>query len=347
MAATTVDALVPDDARVEHHNAKIGAYNYHYLLANPPNGVTPVDTILLCHGWPDLSAAWRNQVPFLLSLNLRVIVPDMLGYGQTSAPHDFNEYSFKKLSAHMRELVEQVCGRNPRIILGGHDWGGAFVWRMAIWQSDIVSAVFSLNVPYTPALPVYVDTEQIVQRIPTFKYQLQLASPVAEQIIDKSPDRLRAFLNGIYGGKTPDGQFIFSAEHGINEENLDKGVGPAALMSQEWVDHYVREFSRSGFHGPTNWYRTRKPNFEEELELTKIPGGFKFQIPCMVVMGEKDIALPPKLADGMEKWFAGSLRKEVALGVGHWAMWEDPVAINKLIGQFIGSVLDEKVQGKL
>jgi pimeloyl-ACP methyl ester carboxylesterase len=71
---------------------------------------------------------WRYQVPFLLSLNLQVVVPDMLGYGQTSAPHSHEEYTLKKMTAHIAELVKQTT--NQPIVLGGHDWGGAFVWSV-------------------------------------------------------------------------------------------------------------------------------------------------------------------------------------------------------------------------
>lgn len=45
----TVDALVPDDPRVEHKFTTIGNVTYHYMLAKP-NGA-PVATVVLCHGW--------------------------------------------------------------------------------------------------------------------------------------------------------------------------------------------------------------------------------------------------------------------------------------------------------
>lgn len=342
-ASSKVDALVPDDPRVQHLDAKIGPYNYHYMLASPAD---PVATILLVHGWPDLGMAWRYQIPFLTKLGLRVIAPDMLGYGKTSAPVAKDDYTFKKVSGHLKELVEQVVGKGEQVILGGHDWGAATAWRLAMWYPEIVSAIFCLNVPYTPPNTQLVPFEILIQRVPTFKYQAQLASPFAEGVVDKSTENLRYFINGVYGGTGPNGERIFDAAVGILEENLDK-VGPAKLMAPEMVDYYVREYSRNGMHGPTNWYRTRDLNFEEEKPLAAIEGGWKFQVPAMVVMGEKDVALPPSLADGMEKWFEKGLKKEVAMGVGHWAMWQDPETINKHIGEFLGSVLGEKVKGKL
>lgn len=84
-AAPPPDKLVPNDPRVTHHNVTLNGHKWHYLLGTPPS---PVGTILLVHGHPDLAFGWRYQVPHLLSLNLRVIVPDMLGYGDTDAPED-------------------------------------------------------------------------------------------------------------------------------------------------------------------------------------------------------------------------------------------------------------------
>lgn len=345
--ASEVDYLRPNDARVQHRDARIGGYNYHYMLSSPAN---PTATVLLIHGFPDIGMAWRYQVPFLTSLNLRVIVPDMLGYGRTDAPDDASEYSLKKMSFHMKELVEHVCGEGERIILGGHDWGGAFVWRMCMWCPESIRAVFSLNTPMFPPAPVYVDVEATAKRLPNFGYQVQFASEVTEQILAKFPEGIRKFLNGMYGGTGPNGEQMFSTSIGVIEENLDK-VGPALLMDQEMVNYYVEEFSRHGIHGPLNWYRTRKFNFEDEVPLYKKAaeeGGLKYKnLPGMIIMGEQDAALPPIMAQGNEQYFELPLKKEIASGCGHWAMWQDPETINKHIGDFVASVLGEGAKGKL
>ncbi|KAK8003235.1 hypothetical protein PG989_002954 [Apiospora arundinis] len=355
--STTVDALVPNDPRVQHLDAQVGPYTYHYMLATPPGPDAPRATILLVHGWPDLGMAWRYQVPFLAEkLRCRVIVPDMLGYGRTSAPADPAEYSLRNIAEQMRALVAHVLG-NPKetVILGGHDWGGAAVWRIAMWCPDLVRAVFSLNVPFAPPLRRLIEGEELVQRVPSFRYQLQLASPEAERIVDASPERLRGFVNAIYGGRVAGDRhkFAFSTQTGVVESALDAGVGPASLMGPDMVDYYVREYARHGLHGPTNWYRTRRINFEDELPRFVVAKEgdeeWRCQCPAMVVMAEKDITLPPALADGTEKWFEGpgGLRKEVVKGVGHWGMWQDPKTVNGFIGSFVEDVLGGQLKGKL
>ena len=59
-------------------------------LSNYEPILTPPSQI---HGWPDLSLGWRHQIPLLVSLGLRVVAPDMMGYGGTvrtpPLPHAF------------------------------------------------------------------------------------------------------------------------------------------------------------------------------------------------------------------------------------------------------------------
>ena len=70
-----------------------------------------------------------KEVPALVSLGLRVIVPDMLGYGGTDAPEKLEEYSYKSvindLVALVRHVLREAGHKDPeseKIILGGHDW---------------------------------------------------------------------------------------------------------------------------------------------------------------------------------------------------------------------------------
>lgn len=82
-----MSALTINDSRVELRNATLNGVNYNFLFAEPAS-VAVVGTIFLIHGWPDLSLGWRNQIGFLLSKGLRVVAPDMIGYGGTDAPED-------------------------------------------------------------------------------------------------------------------------------------------------------------------------------------------------------------------------------------------------------------------
>lgn len=353
-----VDKLKPNDPRVESLTALIRGKTYHYLHAKPWG--VPRATILLVHGWPDLAFGWRHQVPFLLSLGLRVVVPDMLGYGGSDAPQDLAPYSLRSVCDDLAELVRHVQSQsqsqsqssspqegdeNNKIILGGHDWGGMVVWRFALWHPALLRGVFSVCTPYVPPSPTYHDLAATVARLPNFRYQLQLAGPDVEREVGRDPAKLRGFLAGMYGARGPNGgEVVFSVDRGVHFENLGK-VGASPLLGEDELAFYVRQYARTGVRGPLNWYRTRRINYEEELALLGGEGGDgkgqqapKVVPPALMIVATKDAALPPSMAEGMGASFE-SLRMAEVEG-SHWALWE-PTAeqTNGHIGKFVEELL--------
>ncbi|KAL3477605.1 Alpha/Beta hydrolase protein [Aspergillus californicus] len=303
------------------------------MVCKHPDRTTPTNSIYR----PDLGLGWRFQVPYLLSLNLQVIVPDMLGYGQTSAPEAPEAYSFKTISSHLAKLIHEVTNGNP-IILGAHDWGAFLAWRLAIYHPELIRGIFSFCIPFMPPLPVVVTLEQAVEQVPQFAYQLQLASGAAEAIGMKSPAHLRGFLRSCFGGVTEDGLPGFDVSIGLVEDRLDR-IGPSPLVAEEIIDHYVHEYSRHGLHGPMNWYRTRVINGKDELALAS-ESPYQFNVPAMIVMAGQDPALPPSLADGQEVFFPAGLRKAVIPGASHWVLIHCPVESNACIGEFVRGLLE-------
>ena len=65
---------------VASHHVTVNGLNMHYVSMGegPP--------VLLLHGFPDTHSIWRKQIPALAAAGMRVIAPDMRGYGQTDAP---------------------------------------------------------------------------------------------------------------------------------------------------------------------------------------------------------------------------------------------------------------------
>jgi soluble epoxide hydrolase / lipid-phosphate phosphatase len=185
---------------------------------------------------------------------------------------------------------------------------------------------------------------ELVEKLPNFRYQLQLSSGGAEEIVAKSPERLRGFINGAYGGTTPEGKPAFTVDVGVREENIDS-IGQSPLMSKEMTDFYVQEFSRHGLRGPCNWYRTRELNSGDEEVL--VNPDFQFSMPAMLIMADKDAALPPWMATGQEKYFAAGLKLEMLTDCSHWAMIQKPVEVNKHIGDFIKSVYGDELKAVL
>ncbi|ROW12116.1 hypothetical protein VMCG_00756 [Cytospora schulzeri] len=337
-----VDKLKPNDPRVQSLTANVRGKTYKYILAKPEG--TQRGTALLVHGFPDLGFGWRNQVPLLTSMGLQVIVPDMLGYGGTDAPQELALYSIKSVCDDLAELVRQVIGNDETIVLGGHDWGGAVVWRFALWHPEMLKAVFSVCTPYVGPAPQFYEYEDMVKVLPNFRYQIQLASPDVEREIGSDPDKIRGLLSGMYGGLGPEGERVFTTDHGVHFDQLSR-MGKSPLLDEEEIEFYVSQYARNGMRGPVNWYRTRKINFEEERVLLKDGEQPTIKAPSLMIVSTGDVALPPRMADAMDKHFV-SLKKTTVDGT-HWALWDATEKVNADIGQFVEGVLNGTVKASI
>jgi pimeloyl-ACP methyl ester carboxylesterase len=65
---------------VTEHVAKTARHTTFYLAC----GAVDAPAIIFVHGWPELSASWRHQLPVFAALGCRAIAPDMGGYGRPS-----------------------------------------------------------------------------------------------------------------------------------------------------------------------------------------------------------------------------------------------------------------------
>ncbi|KAK8065476.1 hypothetical protein PG997_012223 [Apiospora hydei] len=122
------------------------------------------------------------------------------------------------------------------------------------------------------------------------------------------------------------------------------------------VDFYVREYGRHGLHGPTNWYRTRRRNFEDELprfvprEQGAVPRGrVAVQVPGHGGHGREGYHAAARAGGWHGEVVRGPRRatKGGRQGVGHWGMWQDPETVNGYIGSFVEDVLGGRLKGKL
>ncbi|KAL9066729.1 MAG: hypothetical protein Q9157_007055 [Trypethelium eluteriae] len=146
-----------------------------------------------------------------------------MGYGQTAAPTappaSLHLYGFKRAADDIAELARQLgCSS---IMLGGHDWGGAVVYRVAQWYPQLVAALFSVCTPYFPLASSYVSTQEVVRAVPQFAYQLHLASGELERRLTTKGE-IRGFLNAMYGGRSQTGEVAFDPFKGVDFEVLER-----------------------------------------------------------------------------------------------------------------------------
>ena len=159
------------------------------------------------------------------------------------APSDLSYYTYKRAAFDIKELARQLGIK--QIILGGHDWGGAIVWRTVLYCPGFVSHVFSVCTAYMPPSKTFKSVKEMVEtELPFFRYQLQLMGTDLKENI-KSLEQMKQFLRGMYGARGPNGEYGFDSMRGVLIENLAK-LGDSPLLKPKVLDYYAESFMKNG-----------------------------------------------------------------------------------------------------
>ena len=101
--------------------------------------------VLLCHGFPETSHAWRHQITALAGAGFHAVAPDMRGYGRTESPDEASAYTVVDLVADMVALVDALGAEQAVIV--GNDWGATVAWQAALMRPDRFRGVVAMSVP--------------------------------------------------------------------------------------------------------------------------------------------------------------------------------------------------------
>lgn len=111
------------------------AYTPHYMhpvAQHPELRVAYLDegprdapvTALCLHGNPSWGYLYRHMIPVFTGAGLRVVVPDLLGFGRSDKPTDEAAHSFEFHRDMLLAFVEQLDLKNVMLVC--QDWGGIF-----------------------------------------------------------------------------------------------------------------------------------------------------------------------------------------------------------------------------
>ncbi len=79
-------------------------------------------TALCLHGNPSWSFIYRHMIPVFAAAGLRVVAPDLFGFGRSDKPADEAWHSFERHRQSLLNLVEALDLRNVMLVC--QDWGG-------------------------------------------------------------------------------------------------------------------------------------------------------------------------------------------------------------------------------
>jgi haloalkane dehalogenase len=111
-----------------------------YVEAGPASG----EPVLLLHGEPTWSFLYRKVIPVLADAGLRVIAPDMVGFGRSDKPAEVGDHSYAAHVEWMRSFAFDALDLGDVTVVG-HDWGGLIGLRLATEHTDRVLRVVATN----------------------------------------------------------------------------------------------------------------------------------------------------------------------------------------------------------
>lgn len=124
---------------VHHRTVSVDGHDVFYREAGPADA--PV--LLLLHGYPSSSHMFRHLIPALAD-RYRVVAPDHLGFGRSSAPStDEFDYTFEALAAVTGRFLSTLGIERYTVYV--QDYGAPIGWRLALADPAAVTGVITQN----------------------------------------------------------------------------------------------------------------------------------------------------------------------------------------------------------
>lgn len=272
--------------------------------------------ILFLHGFPEFWYEWKNQLREFGSDHLAV-APDLPGYNLSDKPSSLDRYQVGALVGDIRALADHFRG-GKKLILVGHDWGGALAWVFAMAHPEYLEKLVVINAPHMGIFGRLLASDPDQQN--ASQYMLMFRSALAESMLSANHHKL--LVDAVMGDLLKTGAFT----------EVDK-------------EAYLKAWSQPGaLTGGLNYYRANhvgppvpsamEAEFGPSSATPPDPSMLMVRVPTLVIWGEKDIALTTKNLDGLGEFVPQLTVRRIPDG-SHWVIHEKPAEVNGAIRDFI------------
>ena len=253
--------------------------------------------VLLLHGFPETSRAWRKQIPALAE-RFKIVAPDLRGYGGSEKPKGIAAYRTSVLAEDVVALIREFGVERAHVV--GHDWGGGVAWTLATLHPEALERLVVLNCPHPAVMQRALRSSWAQIRRSWYIFAFQIPG-LPEWALSRD------------GGKA-----LKSA--------LRRSSRPGTFAEAD-LDEYARAFSAPGA-------ATAAINYYRAAARSRVPRG-KIEAPSLLIWGEDDFALGIELTRGMDGLFEREPRVEYIPDTSHWVMEERPEVVNRLLLEFL------------
>lgn len=292
MGESPAGGEAPDLERIE---LPVRGLVFDALAAGPAGG----PLVLLLHGFPQTSLAWREIMLPLAAAGYRAVAPDQRGYSPRARPDEVSAYSRADLTADVLAFADHLGAE--RFHLVGHDWGAVLVWQVAGRHPDRLLSLTSLSVPHPAAM-------------------LRTVQP------DSGTDqRQRSSYIAMFREEGSERGILANDRVGLRLIYL--GAGLTEAQAEPYLEHVGNEAT---LRAALNWYRA--------ASLIDIEGLGPITAPTLFVFSTNDPAIGREAADGCGEMVEGPFRYEILEGVSHFIPEQAPEQVVPLLLEHLRSV---------
>ena len=346
---------------------------FHILEAgNDPERQKPL--ILLCHGFPELAFSWRKVMLPLAEAGYHVVAFDQRGYGRTTGwdnssfiDTDMSQFA---LTSYVRdaETVVAVLGYRQVECIIGHDFGALTASSSALMHPNLFKGLIMLSHPFKAVkAPSNENNQYDIQAElaklpqPRKPYKWYNSTKDAAGDWENPPQGLEDFLRGYLHVKSAnwkDNQphklegwnaeevakmpyyYVLPLEKTMPETIKDMMATEDISATEDWISKedlnvYVQEWSRTGFQGALNQYRTvTDPAKMKDLQPYV---GKTIECPSIFISGAQDWGnyQEPGVIESLPKSCSDFRGVKFIQGAGHWPQQEQPKLVVDQILQFL------------
>ena len=142
----------------------------HHIDEGPKDG----PSILCMHGQPVWSYLYARMIPYFISAGIRVIAPDLPGYGKSDKPASRKDYSYQRQVDWMSQWLTK--NNFSDLSFFGQDWGGLIGLRVIAEHPDKFTKVSMGNtgLPYNPDV-----SDEVIKRVIEFRNSDLKLTPIS------------------------------------------------------------------------------------------------------------------------------------------------------------------------
>jgi len=321
-----------------HHYATVNGIRMHYVEQG--EGLP----VVLCHGFPHLWFSWHRQIPVLAAAGCRVIVPDLRGMGQTEGPEDFRAYDVETITADLTGLLDHLG--EERAVFAGLDFGAFASYDLALRHPERVIALIGLQnpfVPDNPDVPPLTEYRRMGER--HFLHIEYFREPPRADV--ELAANVRTFLHKVLWTLSGAVSYFDMFKFPPGTSYIDAMVEPPPLpwpwLSQLELEFYISEYSRSGFTGGLNWYRSMDLKWEQRKRTRDVTS----DVPVYFIGSEADVDLEGFHGDdpinAMRHNFPRMVDVRMIPRAGHMAQLEASDEVNRILLEFVSQIIEHDI----